>query len=107
MKIRNLILVLVLGLFLLGCTGPAFPEEGAIQPFMKICQESEECIPDPSKWEPTECINSIYKDDFEKPSGVPSNMAKEGIVYNVWDCLCVQDTCTNKALLPEILPSEA
>ena len=102
MKITNILLVVVLCLFFVGCTGPAFPEKGNIEPFMKDCTDSDECIPYPGSWEPTECINMIYKDDFEAPKGSPSMMAKEGVVYKAEDCLCAADVCTPKFEMDEI-----
>ena len=102
MKIVNILLVIVLCVFLLGCTEApiGIPDE------MKVCQESEECIPFPGELDTAECINYNYADSFEKAAGHSTHF-KEGAVYLPEHCRCLQEVCTNKALVPEILPEEA
>ena len=101
MKTKIIIGLICLTFLLAGCG--ELPS-GEIPEYVKACQESEECIPYPGELDTKECINFVYEEGFEKAPGHSTHFI-EGAVYLPEHCLCVQDKCTNKANVTQILPS--
>ena len=91
---KILIGLITLSLLLIGCMGPAFPEEGTTQPQIKTCEQSEECIPVPG-CHPSKCINMEYKDNFKEPEMCTLQFEIQA-AYSNEDCICLDNTCTNK-----------
>ena len=61
------------------------------------CVVDADCIPLPSECHPTECINKNHEFMFEKPE-MCTEIFMLLAAYNLEDCICVNNNCTNKNL---------
>lgn len=68
---------------------------------INYCTNNSDCIPDPSKCHPKDCINNAYKDQFLKAE-VCTTLFDTEAAYQKEDCLCINNQCTNNNSIKNI-----